>query len=300
MTTPIDLSRLSRPEVPGLQLSVDEVHVELLDWLAMQHDWVVTRGAADPAWRLTRLWAAREAMLRQAVADTLAQGSLAYAAGQNLDHIGITYYSLVRLGGEDDDRYRERLSAAFERYAVGLSGPWYESLARSVAGVADARVTTPVAGTVRIFLLADGALEDAAGDAVYPNGIPDAALLAAVTAVVTADDMRQQTDTVEVMACTRQLYDVTVTLTLFAEPDSATVLSEARAGLAELARRGDRLAGRIDKQLVAGATVNTAAVSEAAVVLSSIAADGTAAAADEIVAGEGVAPQARTLTVGAA
>ena len=92
-------------------------------------------------------------MLRQAVADTLAQGSLAYAAGQNLDHIGITYYSLVRLGGEGDDRYRERLSAAFERYAVGLSGPWYESIARAVAGVADARVTTPVAGTVRIFVL---------------------------------------------------------------------------------------------------------------------------------------------------
>ena len=300
MTTPIDLSRLTRPEVPGLLLSVDEVHAELLDWLAMQHDWVVTRDAADPAWRLTRLWAAREALLRQSVADTLAQGSLAYAAGQNLDHIGITYYSLFRLDGEGDDRYRERLSGAFERYAVGLSGPWYESLARGVAGVADARATTPVAGTVRIFVLADGALEDAMGDALYPDGIPDAALLTAVTAALTADDARQQTDTVEVMACTRQLYDVTVTLTLFAEPDSATVLAEARAGLAELARRADRLGGRIDDQLIAGAAINTAAVSAASVALQSI--DGAGAETDvaEVAAGDDVAPQARTLTVGTA
>ena len=270
MTTPIDLSRLSRPEVPGLVLSVDEVHAELLDWLAMQHDWVITRDAADPAWRLTRLWAAREALLRQSVADTLAQGSLAYASGQNLDHIGVTYYSLPRLDGEDDARYRERLSGAFERYAVGLSGPWYESIARGVAGVADARVTTPAAGTVRIFVLADGALVDAMGDALYPDGIPDADLLAAVVGVVTADENRQQTDTVEVMACTRQLYDVTVMLTLFAEPDSAAVLAAARAGLAELARRAGRLAGQVTAELIAAATVNIAAVAAASVVLEEV------------------------------
>ena len=108
------------------------------------------------------------------------------------------------------------------------------------------------------------------GDALYADGIPDVALLAAVTAAVTADDARQQTDTVEALACTRQLYDVTVTLTLFAEPDSATVLAEARAGLAELARRADRLGGRIDDQLIAGAAINTAAVSAAAVALQSI------------------------------
>ena len=274
MTTPIDLSRLSRPVVPGLILSVDEVHEELLDWLAMEHDWTVTRSASDPAYRLTKLWASREALLRQSVADTLAQSSLAYADGQNLDHIGVTYYSLPRLANETDDRYRERLAGAFERYAVGLSGPWYEQLARGIEGVVDARVTTPVAGTVRIFVLADGALEDAMGDARYPDGIPDAALLAAVTAAVTADDARQQTDTVEVRACTRQLYDVTVALTLFAEPDSEAVLAEARAGLGELSRRGDRLGGSITEELIAAAAINVAAVSAAAVTLEEI---GTAA-----------------------
>ena len=230
MTTPIDLSRLSRPEVPGLLLSVDQVHEELLDYLEAQHEWVVTRSPSDPAWRLTRLLAGREAALRQSIADALAQGSLAYADDENLDHIGITYYSLPRLAGEDDDHYRERLAGAFERYAVGLSGPWYESLARGVAGVADARVTTPAAGEVTIHILADASLLDDMGDPRYLNGIPDQALLDAVAAVVTADEARQQTDTVTVAACTRQLYDVTATLTLYAEPDSTAVLAAAEAG----------------------------------------------------------------------
>ena len=269
MTTPIDLSRLSRPAVPGLILSVDEAHEEILDWLAMQYDWVVTRSASDPAYRLTRLLAARDALQRQAVADALAQGSLAYATGQGLDHIGVTYYSLARLAGEDDDRYRERLAGAFERYAVGLSGPWYESLARGVAGVADARVTSPAAGEVQIYVLADAALLDA-GVARYPNGIPNQALLDAVTAVVTADENRQQTDTVTVSACARLLYDVTVTLALLAEPDSATVIAAAESGLRDLALRADRLAGQITTELIAGATVNAAAVSAASVTLERI------------------------------
>ena len=270
MTTPIDLSRLSRPEVPGLLLSVDEVHEELLDYLATRHDWAVTRAASDPAWRLTRLLAGREAVLRQAIADGLAQGSLAYATGQNLDHIGVTYYTLPRLAGEDNDRYRERLAGSFERYAVGLSGPWYESLARGVAGVADARVTTPSAGHVTIHVLADASLLDDMGDVRYPNGIPDQALRDAVIAVVTADENRQQTDTVTVSACTRQLYDVTVTLTLFAEPDSAAVLAAAESGLRDLARRAGRLAGAISTELIIAATVNVAAVSAASVVLAGI------------------------------
>lgn len=296
MTT-IDLARLSRPEIPGLLLTVDEAHAALLDWLRTEHQWVVRRDASDPAWRLTRLWAARESMLRQAIADTLAQGSLAYATGAHLDHIGTTYYSLERLDGEDDDRYRERLSGALERYAVGLSGPWYEQVARGIPGVADARVTTPAAGTVRITILADGALLDDQGDPRYADGIPTMALLEAVTAAVTAPEARQQTDTVQVRACARQRYDVTATLTLFSEPDSATVLAEARAGLAALARRADRLAGRLDSDLIAGATVNPAAVSAATITLQTVDAQGAATDVAEIATADDVAPLARNLTV---
>ena len=267
MTTAIDLSRLQRPEVPGLRLTLDAAHAEILQWLETVHGWTVTESAADPAYRLTRLVAGREVLLRQAVSDAMAQTSLAYADGDNLDGIGATYYTLARLEGETDDAYRQRLAGAFERYAVGLSGPWYESVARGVPGVTDARVTSPTPGAVTISVLADETLTTDTGEARYPNGIPDPALLDGVTAVVTAPETRQQTDRVTVSAATRVPYDVTVTLTLFAEPDSALVHEAATARLVALAGRAARLGGAISTVLISGATVDPAAVETAAVTL---------------------------------
>ena len=267
MTTAIDLSRLARPELPGLRLTLDAAHAEILRWLETTQGWTVTASAADPAYRLTRLLAGREVLLRQAVSDAMAQTSLAYADGGNLDQIGATYYALERLKGEGDDAYRQRLAGAFERYAVGLSGPWYESLARGVPGVTDARVVSPTPGAVTISVLADETLRDEAGAARYPNGSPDPALLDAVAAVVIAEDARQQTDRVTVRPATRTRYDAVVTLTLFAEPDSALVQAAATARLAALAARTARLGGQISTALIAGATVDPAAVETAAVTL---------------------------------
>ena len=297
MTTGIDLSRFARPTVDGLLVSVDDVHREILDHLAAEYDWTLTLDASDPAWRMSRLWAAREAMIRQAVADSFAQATLAYSEGANLDHIGVTYYLLPRLEAEEDDAYRLRLASAVERYAVGLSGQWYESVARGVPGVADARVTSPKPGNITIHVLASEAIVDADGDPVYADGIPTAALLAAVKGVVTADEARQQTDIVTVSACTRKPYDVTVTLSLRAEPDSATVLAAARKGLADLARGVDVLAGGLTKELIAGAVVDPAQVTDAAIV---IATGVQPAAVASIDGADSVAPQARALSVAAA
>lgn len=297
MTTGIDLSRLSRPKIEGLQLSVDQVHQEILDWLAGEYDWTLTVDGSDPAWRLSRLWAAREAMFRQSIADAMAQVSLAYAQGENLDHVGVTYYLLERLEAEDNDAYRQRLASATERYAVGLSGPWYESVARGVTGVADARVTSPNPGEITIYILANEALVDAMGDPVYSSGIPTQALLTAVEGVVTADENRQQSDDVTVSACTRVNYSVTVTLTLRAEPDSATVLAAARQGLTDLSRDVDVLGGSLTPELIAGAAVDPAQVTAAAIVIRNV---DTNANVNSIASMDSVAPRAGTLTVAAA
>lgn len=262
-TTPVDISRLPPPAINGLVLSLDECHAEMLQALA-DGGWKVTAEASDPAWRLTRALAGREALVRAAVADAVRQTSLAYATGTNLDNIGVTYYALVRLDGETDAAYRARLASGFERYAVGLSGPWYESLARGVAGVSDARVVSPAPGAVTIWLLANAALLDAdTGQPRYPSGIPDQALLDAVTAVVTADDARQQTDRVTVRAATRTTFNVTVTLTLRAEPDRALALAGARSRLAALLAAQARLGAGVSKALCYGAVVDPAAASDA-------------------------------------
>lgn len=299
MTQRIDLSRLARPSVPGLELTLDEAHAAALGWLAAEYGWTPREDASDPAWRLTRLIAAREVLVRQAVADAMAQTTLAYATGAHLDHIGITYYALPRLADETDDRYRYRLAAAFELYAVGLSGPWYESVARSVAGVSDARFVTPAPGDVTLYILADATLRNDAGQALYADGIPTRTLLDAVLSRVTADDTRQQTDRVTVSACTRAPYDVRVALTLYADPDTETVLALARSALAALAARTDRLGGSLHRDLVAGACIEPAAVRSADITILRLH-GGSAVEAAAIMAVDSVAPQARTLTVVAA
>lgn len=298
MTAAIDLSRLSRPEIPGLALSLDEAHAGILRWLADQYGWVVGADASDPAWRLTRAIAGREVLIRQSVADAVAETSLAYATGARLDHIGATYYALARLAGEGDDAYRERLASAPERYAVGLSGPWYESVARGVAGVRDARVTSPAPGTVRIYILADSGLlaPDGMGP-LYARGIPSAALLTAVTTAVTAPETRQQTDTVEVRACTRQRYDVAVTLDTFSEPDSGTVVTAREGALAALAARSARLGASVSTEIVSGACVDVAAVRAATITISTVDGAGVATVVDEIAGVDSVAPEPRALTV---
>ena len=300
MTARIDLSRFSRPLIAGVIRTVDEVHAEIIAWLASTYGWALTEDGSDPAWRLSRLLAARETLLRRASADNIAEVSLAYASGDMLDHIGATYYGLLRLAVEGDDAYRQRLADAPERYAVGLSGPWYEGVARGVTGVFDARFTSPSAGNGTIYIQANQALVDAMGDALYPNGIPNTALLAAVTSAVTADETRQQTDTIMVSACTRQLYDITVTLTLLAEPDSALALADARTNLARLAVTTDRLGGALANPLVAGAAVNIDAALSAEVQITTIDGLGVGVDVDMIVGMDSVAPQARNLVVGLA
>ena len=270
MSRRIDLARLARPEIPGLLLDVDEAHAAALQWLETEYGWTVTRDASDPAWRITRLIAAREALVRRAVSDAVAQTTLAYATGAMLDHIGITYYALARLPDEQDDAYRYRLADALELYAVGLSGPWYEQTALSVPGVADARVTTPAPGSVTIYVRADPIPTNADGDRLYASdaqGTPTAGLLDAVRAVVTAAETRQQTDIVAVSAGGCVWWDATVTLTVYPGPDTATVLAAARAALASLAARVAHLGGSISKDLIAGACIDPAAVRSAAITL---------------------------------
>ena len=297
----IDLSALQPPTVSGLVLTLDEIRAESLAWLQAEHGWEVAQSSSDPAYRLVTLWAYREQLARRAIYDSLLAASLAYATKENLDHIGATYAQLARLEGETDDAYRERIRNQPERTAVGLSGLWYEFTARLVTGVADARVTSPSPGEVDIHILADETLLDDRDMPLYPRGVPDAGLLAAVRTAVTAPAARQQTDTVDVLAASRQLYDVRVQLTLLAEPDAGTVLAAARAALGALAARQARLGAGLTSELVAGATVDPAAVRSAAVTISTVSKDGNTVTPVAAIAGaDGVAPLARTLTVEAA
>ena len=294
---------MRRPSADGLDLTLDQEHAAQIKWLAGEYGWTIGAGPADPAWRITRMFAARMTAHRAEVLDAMAQTTLAFATKTNLDHIGLTYFGgTARLAGEEDDDYRDRLAHVVDLFAVGLSGGWYEAVARRVAGVADARMTSPAAGQVTVHVLADEALLDDATPpaALYPRGIPDAPLLAAVTAAVTAPDAAQQTDVVTVSAATRQRYDVAVALTVVPGASAPTVLAEARTRLAAVAAARARLAEGVSKAILAGAAAASIdAVREAVVVLSTVseADPPVVAPVDAIAAADGVAPEPRNLVV---
>ena len=205
---PLDLPPLRAPVVADLVPSVDAEHLAVLVWLRDTFGWDLTAAAgSDPAWRLTRLVAYRSVLLRQSVADSLSQVSLAHATGAFLDHIGTTYYKLPRTAGELDDPYRARIAAAPSLFAVGLTAGWYESIAgqvegvSSVYGVGAARPdedpnTTP--GAVTLAVRSDGQ-----ADGLCVDGVPSDAILDAIVARVTAADVRQQTDRVAVVPAYR-------------------------------------------------------------------------------------------------
>ncbi len=305
-----DLSLLPVPTVEGLDLTLDEEHAIELDWLRNEFGWRVANSPADPAWRATRMFAARLTEHRGAVRDAMKRLTLAYADGPYLDHVGVTYFrGAVRHAGESDDDFRDRLAHSNGLVAVGLTGAWYEGIARRVAGVADARAVSRGAdhvppepeGTVRIYVLADETLV-ADGATLYPRGIPDATLVTAVRDAATARDAAQQLDTVIVEAAARQRWDATVTLTVAPGAASAAVLQAARVRLAAYGARAANLGMPVSKTLIAAAAASGEGVSEGVVVLSTVSEDQVpvVAAVEGIAAADGVAPEPRNLVVAAA
>ena len=245
-----------KPVIPGLLLDADTVHAAMRQWLSDTYGWEMKEDASDPAYRLTRMWAWREQLMRQAVYDSALATILPWAVGAWLDEIGVTYYRLPRLPAEDDDTYRARLRAAIELYAVGLSAGWYEQTARRIAGVRDARFRSPTPGIGRIAILADEGLRTDTNAIRYPNGIPDTALLDAVTAAVTADAAEQQTDQITVVACTRQRFDVSATVTVDgAVPEATGIIGRARAQLDQVVAAASVIGRGLTTAQVAGAVV---------------------------------------------
>lgn len=149
--------------------------------------------------------------------ETALQLLVGFATGSNLDHLGANV-STPRLAGELDDAYRARIANALERPSTAGSAAGYREHALGVsAAVLDVGVSSPAPGTVRLYVLAqDGPAEDA--------------LLAAVLAAVSADDVRPITDAVEVLAAEVVTADIVVTLGLYPGADEGTVrtLADAR------------------------------------------------------------------------
>ncbi|OKP66772.1 baseplate J protein [Ensifer adhaerens] len=158
----------------------------------------------DPARIQTETNGYRETLLRTRINDATAANLLAFAGGIDLDYVA-GFYDVERLAGETDDALRLRTNLAIKARSPGGSAFWYAAAARR----ADVRIRDiavyrePFWPIIHIAVLSS-----------VPGGIPDQAMLDAVTAEVMSDRVRLINDTLVVEPAVTQVIDIEADIVL--------------------------------------------------------------------------------------
>src|SRR5579863_2415591 len=164
--------------------------------------------------------------------------------------IGGVTNTTVSAGGstpETDDHLRTRIQAAPNRFSVaGPEGSYrYFSLSADPT-VADAQIVSPAPGQVNVYVLT-GPITVQPDPSPNASAIASAALIAKVVAELSADNVRPLTDTVNVLAVTEVDYQITGTITLYADADPASTMTAANTAAQDYAIA---LASRIQRDIV--------------------------------------------------
>ena len=263
----IDLSQLPAPEAVQ-QLDYAEIRDAMLADVnsrarvldADHSDFV----PSDSAYLIIEAAAYRELLLRQQLNDQSTQLMLAYAAGANLDHIAATYYRVSRLVIqqadatkvpptpeilEADDDFRQRIALSVEAWSnAGSAGAYafhalsgnepitgvslvqesagevqvtYQFTANpDIAKVHSVGVSSVNAGEVRIAVLSR-----------ENNGVPEQAVLDAVTLAVNSTSVRPLTDRVIVQAAQIIDYQINAILRFYPGADKQVVMNAAQQAI---------------------------------------------------------------------
>ena len=172
--------------------------------------------ASDPAIKLIEVAAYRELLLRARINEAARANLLAFAVGNDLEHLG-AFYGVSRLPQEQDEPLRRRIRARIMGFANAGGAAHYRYWALSASPeVADVAVDSPGPGRVRISVLPTG----------HSDTVPEA-LLETVRATVLRDDVRVLTDTVEVVPVS--LVPVTVSAQIWLYPDTPIAVFEGLA-----------------------------------------------------------------------
>lgn len=226
------MSNLPQPEVIETvsfeRILEDLVADARLRFQAAGVDYDVGNLETDPVKIALEVAAYRETLLRQRVNDAAKSNLVMFSQGSDLDHLA-AFYDVQRLAGEKDVPLRERVILAISGRSTGGPRDWYRAAARRASvRVRDAAVYRVGSGPdIRIAILATDNF-----------GEPDAALLAAVRAVVTADNVRVISDRVEVVAATSSTVDVAADIWLLPEAPQTVFEGLPAALAAALAAQG--------------------------------------------------------------
>lgn len=284
--TAVDLSQLPAPDVVET-LSYEAIFAaRLAEYIALTEAAGQVYTAlveSDPIYILIQAAAYRELVWRQRVNDAARAVMVAYAVKSDLDQLaaGFGVKRLQLAPGdpehsipptmENDTDLRRRIILAPEGFSVaGPEGAYiYHALSAS-GDVLDASATSSSPDDIRALVLdvlnTNGASPElvtamtAAMDAaIWPgsvvvsvlsrlaSGEADAALVAAVAAVLDADNVRPLTDFVTVQSATIIEYTVEATIYTYAGPDSAVVLAASRARLDAYVEESHRIGRDITK-----------------------------------------------------
>lgn len=199
----------------------------------------------------------QELLLRQRVNEAAAATMLALATGADLDHIAARVgleRKIIQAADplanppleeilETDRALRRRVQMHPEKYAAAGPGAAYVGHALDAhAHVADARAVRPVAGTVRVYL-----------KSYVGNGVPSAAVIAAVNAYLSAEERRPLCDTVEVQAGKPKSITVRYVTTFEKGPDKTLVAAKQRADLDALLQDYTGLGAELSLSKIIGA-----------------------------------------------
>lgn len=260
--TLIDMSLLPPPQVIEA-LDYEILRAAMVDDFRERYPQWTAELESDPVLKLIEAFAYRELLLRSRINHAVRSVMLAYATGADLDHIG-ALFNVARLAGEDDTRLRYRIQQGFA--ALGAAGPAqaYRAHAMGVsADIIDVSVASGAPGRVDVCVLGHETVEVAqateaevmVGAILFPD-VPvqtgqavivarnNSALLNAVIAALSDENVRPLTDQVVVFGPQVKTAQIEARLHVYRGPDPAMVLTQAQNELSAYLKRIRFLAGR--------------------------------------------------------
>ncbi len=226
----LDLSRLPAPWLIDVDYEADLAAriaflLPLFDAAGIPYD--VHRLQYDTAIILEQVDNNRETLVKAAYNDGYKSTLIAFARGGSLDHFAANFHSLVRMPGEEDERFRRRIQLEADNKSGGrLSGYVAECMKASIE-VADVGAWVDRSDLLQPCVRL--AIMIAAG-----KGVPSAELVLAVQAHIDRKDVKQATDIVHVQPVEIVETEVDVTLYHRPGPDPAVLRTGAKVALEAL------------------------------------------------------------------
>lgn len=196
---------------------------------------------SDPVMRLLQADVYRELIFRQRINHIAPQTMIAYATGNNLDHLGANY-GLKRLVVqvakdnqpevlETDEAFRKRLLLVAEGHAKGGSLGWYLFNTLSASGlIKDAHVTSPEPCHITVTIMSH-----------ENNGVANAGLLKTVNDYLHSRFVRVLGDVITVRSVEPVLYTLKATIETYTGPSTETVFKTIRAAWAKYQAQSERI-----------------------------------------------------------